>query len=243
MRIPFILVVVAALLAVLPVLGLRKEKEKETGRDLDATLQVHCGDTNPDKQLNVISPTLVAKKGDASAWVKVESAGCRNATELWIATSGNQPFRLAYRQRPQDPDLWGNGMKMVDWSPDGQLLLTEAWQWDTESSSAPVDKRILLFQAGGAEVSDIDLDAIWADQKDRDCQVQFQLLGFTADGWVALKAHISNSHEDGAASEKPCAEKSQVWAISPVKQNYRLLPDDFQAARNSVLTKTAKMPE
>lgn len=248
----FLLMAALVLLSSAPLAARGKEKVKKNGpgSGLQSTLWVNCDAQNPPRQLKITSPTLVAAQGGAGAWVKVESApnrdGCHNFTELWITNNKDQTYHLAYRQRPEDPDLWGNGMRIVDWSPDGQLLLTEAWQWNTGPNDAAVDKSILLFQAHGPAVSEIDLDALWADQKDRDCFVQFQLLGFTPEGWVALKTHITTYYDEGEDSKpaaKMCAEKNQVWAIDPVKQSRRLLPDDFQPAHNGTLTKTAKLPE
>ncbi len=252
MRHPFLLTAALVLLSVATAAAGRKEKMRKNGlgAGLDATLWVNCDAQNPPRQFKVTSPTLVAEKGGASAWVKVESApdrdGCHNVTELWISNNNNQTYHLAYRQRPEDPDLWGNGMRIIDWSPDGQLLLTEAWQWNTGGNDAAVDKSILLFQAHGPAVLEIDLDALWADQKDRDCFVQFQLLGFTAEGWVALRTHITTSYDEGEDNKpaaKLCAEKNQLWAIDPAKQSRRPLPDNFQPAHNGTLTKTAKLPE
>lgn len=249
MRHRLLLTAALAVLSTAPVAARGKEKKNSPSAGLDATLSVNCDEQDPPRQLTVASPTLVADKGGAGAWVKVESGparnGCHNVTELFI-THPNQTYRLAYRQRPEDPDLWGNGMRIVDWSPNGQLLLTEAWQWKTETSDAPVEKRILLFQADGPSVSEIDTDALWADQADRDCFVQVQLLGFTPEGWVALRAHLSTHYDEGEGSKpaaKMCAEKNQVWAIDPVKQSRRLLPDDFQPTHNGTLTKTTKVRE
>jgi hypothetical protein len=202
------------------------------GSSESPTLWVNCDySSKPPKNALISSSPLVAEKTGYRAWVQVASvavpdggAECFNTTVLWISRGGNHPYRPVLTQLPVQPDLYGNGMQLVDWSPNGQLLLTELWQWNTMPNDAPLAKRILVFQPGKNAKFEINLDALWVDQKHKDCFVEFKLLGFTANNWVALKAHITTFYEaDETQADKPagkvCAEKTEVLAIDPYHTN------------------------
>jgi hypothetical protein len=216
------------------------------------TLFVNCDTLKPPRTVVVASPVLGAKNSSYRAWVRVKSvllpngsSGCLNTTQLWISSDRNPPHRPAYIQLPVDPDGWGNGLQLVGWSPDGQLLLTELWQWNTMPNDAGVDRRILVFQPKTSSRFEIKLNNLWAGQKDRDCVVEFQLLGFNSQGSVALRAHIATFYDvDETETDKPaqkrCTEETRTWAIDPQTQKRQQLPDDFRAAQYSVVEKTGR---
>ncbi len=127
-------------------------------------------------------------------------------------------------------------MRLVDWSPNGQVLLTELWQWNTEPNDAPFIKRILVFQPKSKSKFEINFDPLLEDQKGKDCFVEFQLLGFTDTNWVALKTHVSTFYDvdetiDGVPADKVCKEKTQTWAVDPATQKWHALPADFTPIR------------
>src|SRR5205809_1041303 len=67
------------------------------------------------------------------------------------------------------------------------------------------------------------------DQKGRDCEVQFDLLGFTLDDWVALRTRISTFYDvDEDETTKPknlkCSESTQWVAINPLTEARRSIP-------------------
>jgi hypothetical protein len=87
---------------------------------------------------------------------------------------------------------------------------------------------------------EITLDRLVADQKGKDCFVQFQSLGFTAANWVALKTHVSTWYDDGDTPEdkpadKVCKEKTQMWAVEPATEKWHSLPANFMPARYAQL--------
>ena len=213
------------------------------------TLFVRCDPESPEppKKVEVSSPILIAKSGPYRAWVQVTSTPhgitCFNITNLWLQ-AGHHEHYLAYTDAPTDPYFSGTGMNLVDWSADGELLLTELWQWDTQPNDGGVDRHILVFQPATGAKYEINFGALIADQKDKDCYIRFELLGFTAQRWVALKADVSTFYDvDETPADKPvqkiCKAQSQVWAVDPFTQRWELLPDDFQAHRNSLIEKRA----
>ena len=210
-----------------------------------SSLFVSC-DTDPSrppKKVEVSSPIMISRNGSNRAWVQVTSnpqpAQCFNTTSLWIQANQGKQYR-AYRETPVNPYKAGNGMQLIDWSPNGELLLAELWRWNTMPNDAGVDKRILVFQPRTDRKYEISLEPLVADQKDKDCFVEFKLLGFTDKGWVALKADIRTDYDEeetplNKPMQKRCAERTQMVAIDPVTQNRESLPMNFRVARNSLI--------
>ncbi|HEV7219325.1 MAG TPA: hypothetical protein VGN39_10650 [Terriglobales bacterium] len=207
------------------------------------TLFVQCDyPSRPPKNVVVTSPELVAKYSGYRAWLQVVSAApssgatCYNTTVLWFSGGINREYRQLYTVFPEQRNLEGSGMRLVDWSRDGQLLLTELWQWNTEPNDAPFVKRILVFQPKSKSKFEINFDPLLEDQKGKDCFVEFQLLGFTDTNWVALKTHISTLYGadeaiDGVPADKVCKEKTQTWAVDPATQKWHALPASFTPIR------------
>ena len=186
-------------------------------------------------------PVLVAKNGGRSAKVRVESVPdsdfCSNATTLLIAAKVGGEFSGIHPQLSQPSN--GNGMHLVDWSPDGRLLLTEFWQWEQAPNDVGVDKRILLFAADKWPQSEIDTAQFTADQERRNCWLEFELLGFTPDGKVAIRTDLTTYYEfdetlEDVPSAKRCIEKHQTRAVDPHTQKREPLPAGFPAQRYSV---------
>lgn len=210
--------------------------------DLPEGLWVNC-DPPSGKHAVVVGPTVTAKNG-SRAWVQVVSVVaplegmCLNTTTLWVSRGHLHPYLPIFTQSAVYPNLEGNGMHIVDWSRDGRLLLTELWQWNTEPNDAPIPRRILVFEPKKKAKHEIDVYRLVGDQKERNCEVQFDLFGFTPDDWVALKARISTFYDvDEEETTKPknlkCRESTQWLAINPFTQARRSMPEDFHADRYS----------
>lgn len=211
------------------------------------TLWVDCDPQKQPKTLDIKGPTFIAKNGQHRAnvelKVRVKGHDCFNTSTLWYSAGTTLEYEATYVQPPVDPGLWGNGMQIVDWSPDGRLLLTELSQWNTMPNDAGDDHRVLVFHPEDDKHSEIDLSRFINDQKGKDCFVQFQLLGFTPDSWVALKTKISTYYDEGDEPEdKPparrCNERPiEGWKINPVSQERLPLPNDFKPEKYSLQVK------
>jgi hypothetical protein len=78
----------------------------------------------------------------------------------------------------------------------------------------------------------------------QNCYVEFELLGFTADGELAMRTHIAPDYDvDEQPSDVPpakrCVEKHQTWAVDPYTQRRKPLAPSFHAERYS---KTKAVP-
>jgi len=202
------------------------------------TLWVPCDEQHA-KERVIKSPRLIAKATRYSARVEVEqTSSCENTTTLRVTTEG-KPETIWIERSVPEKQLDGNGMNLVDWSPDGKLLLVEAWRWTQAPNDVGVDKRILLFASGSWSMSEIETDSFLADQTDRSCWLEFKLLGFTPEGRIAMGIDITQYYEvdeqqlSDIPLNKRCTEKHETWAVDPTTQHHSPLSNDFHPRRYS----------
>jgi hypothetical protein len=109
------------------------------------THEVTCFDDQWDlKGSRVVrTPFLVSRDRQHRAYVQVEAivkkqeevpVRCSNTSRLYVASPGESEFRLVFRLEPRR-HLQGNGIRLVDWSPDSRLLLVDMHQWQYASDS------------------------------------------------------------------------------------------------------------
>ena len=220
-------------------------QERTAAEDsLPPTLWRQCDSQNPAKRV-FTSPVLVSVTGGHSAKVKVESVpqqgACFDTTVLWIAGAASSAMNAgtAFIRRPKSVYNSGNGMNLVDWSPDGQLLLAESWEWNTLPNDEGIDKKILLFKESGTAKLEIATGRFWSDQKGKNCHFEFKLLGFTPSGRVAIQTDITPYYEPGQESSdvppsKTCMPKHEAWAVDPHTQRREPVSSGFHAVRYSV---------
>jgi hypothetical protein len=179
--------------------------------DLPQGLWVNC-DPPSGKNAVVVGPTVTAKNG-SRAWVQVVSVVaplkgmCLNTTTLWVSRGDLRPYLPIFTQSPVYPNLEGNGMR-----------------------------RVLVFEPQRTAKHEIDIYRLLDDQKGRDCELQFDLFGFTPDDWVALKARLStfydvDENETTKRKDQKCREATHYLAINPFTQARRSIPSDFHTAR------------
>jgi|SRR5580692_2122840 hypothetical protein len=63
--------------------------------------------------------------------VKVSGEDCENTTTLYVARRGAKEFKIVYTRS----ESGGNGIRLLDWSPDGGQLLGEVTFWTYESDA------------------------------------------------------------------------------------------------------------
>ena len=210
------------------------------------TLWSDCGtgEKKPEAR-DITGPVFVAKSGQHRAKVKlkvkVKGYDCKNTTTLWFSEGTTLEFKSAYTQSPIEPDVQGNGMQIVDWSPDGKLLLTELWKWTTMGNDAGVDQSIIIFYPSRRKRFEVDLKRFQPDPK-AECSIQYQLMGFTSDAWVVMKTRISTFYEDGESTDdkppdKRCERPVEVWKINPRTQERLPLLKDFTPEKYSIQMK------
>jgi hypothetical protein len=212
-------------------------------RPYPPTLWVPC-DAKLSPNSTRTGPAVVSHAGEHSAKVTVKlswpGGTCFNTVSLWVADAGSsaEKARTIFVYRPQSLYSSGAGMNLVDWSPDGRLLLTEFWRWNQMPTDEGIDKGILLFSANGKTRLEIDTAQFLADQEGKNCWLEFKLLGFTPGGQIAMRTDITPYYE--AAQEpsevppdKTCEEKHQTWAVDPRTQKREPLPASYRAKRYS----------
>ena len=215
---------------------------KPANRSYPATLWVPCEGAR-----TVRSSQLVAKATHYSANVKVvrKPDSCEHTTTLTILRPGTE--NIVYIEGPirQVDELDGNGMNLVDWSPDGRMLAVEFWRWVQAPNDAGIDERIWVVRADHQPVLSVDLDRFLEDQKGKSCYLGFDLMGFTPEGEVVLRVNITQDYDvdetpADVPAEKRCVEKHEVWAVDAATQHHRPLPADYQGARYSETVTTRR---
>jgi hypothetical protein len=166
------------------------------------------------------------------------SPGCDNNTTVQVSEQGMTEFRKLLTLKPQSPYLSGNGMNLVDWSPDAHSLLVEVWRWNTQPTDAGVDKQIWLLDSRSGKNHAISLSEFLADQPTRKCGVEFDHLGFTPDGLVVARVHVLTVLGEGQTlndipTSRRCSESTQVWAFNWKTSGRTRLADNFVPDRYS----------
>lgn len=171
-----------------------------------------------------ISPLVISRKGRRAAYVEVVAtkpsspvfgAECANTTRLLVSHRGG-PFRPAILIEPKRVRL-GNGMKIVDWSRDSNLLLLEEydWQW---ASDAPIGHHVVIFEPASGATHELEMDVLTDGRSSERCTADVRVLGFTADNGVVVEAQIFTGLEMGeeledVAPEERCEEVTETWVF------------------------------
>jgi len=126
--------------------------------------------------------------------------------------------------------LLGNGIRLVDWSKDGEYLLFDVlrWQW---GSDAPPSNEVWVYLATTGIFKQIDLNEKIAGFG-KDCLVSVDPLGFAANGQVAVRLSAIGSFEPDTWAPKPgCSVERQTWLFDPRKDQLFQAPEDYPVTK------------
>lgn len=162
---------------------------------------------------------VVKPAGDSPiAWVS-----CANTSRLLLSTPEGSGFRLVYQEEPKRWQL-GNGIKLLDWSPDGRYLLLELWIWQYESDN--INNDVAVYDT---EMSIFVFPYYWRSfrrQHGKECRVAINTVGFSSDSRVVIEASPWDTLE-----EENCVEKAGLWLLDPFRETLEALPDDYKVQR------------
>lgn len=212
----------ASLVLILLVLAREPNRLASSQLDLEdqqpvGTLFVSCGDTAPYRSQEVRSPTLASPDGLYKAYVVVKASAqensCSNYSRLFVKGPGDKSYRVIRELKPE-PTLYGNGLRMVDWSPQGHSL----------------SLMVLIFQFGSDVgwtepwVYDADLDRfyypplnkLFAEVFRQDCAIRLaDILGYSPDGQLILKVGDDWTVDEVIDNNGPrcIGAEDQVWRL------------------------------
>lgn len=96
-------------------------------QDLSQTLNVSCGDKFVAKDVkgSVLMSPGNGSRAYSEVLVRASSGNCTNSSRLFVQSpSSGKQYNLVFLQEPTEMQR-GNGIRIVDWSRDGRLLLFE----------------------------------------------------------------------------------------------------------------------
>jgi len=136
---------------------------------------------------------------------------CAGAAALLNWSSFQAPI-----EEPTGEDF-GNGVKLIDWSKDGAMLLFDVLRWNYASDAGPFDD-LWIYHATHGLLQKVRLDRIFRTF-DGGCDVSFERRGFSAAGEVVLRLSAKQGHDVGGEISLPrCNEKSVAWLFDPGNQ-------------------------
>jgi hypothetical protein len=172
----------------------------------------------------VRSPLLVSPTKSQRAYVEVEATAfqpkdlaqyigplCENVSRLFFAASEQAKYTLKFSQSQEDFSD-GNSLTLVDWSPDGRLLLLARTQWKYESEGDYTD--FVIFDADSGKTWRPDLEAAIAATYGNDCGSDNSVLGFTSDGNVVLALAPLTDQVALMNGAKSCVKQRTLFSLN-----------------------------
>src|ERR1700690_688255 len=153
--------------------------------------------------------------GRAKAFVRVEAQAlgkdsdgdqaCQNRSALFIAKSGAEHFDSVFEANGENGEQ-GNGIQLIDWSPDSSLLVADliTWRYFSEGWS----HTILTYSTRTGAIKTKSLQTLFLAELHNDCGLEPDLKGFLRDGRVVVG--VTPFNDEGGP---PCEFKESLWAI------------------------------
>jgi len=174
---------------------------------------------SPDEQYRALA------RVDAKAISKPpEGLGdCDNTSQILIARKGQTEYRSVFTQIPVEGGLRGNGIQLIDWSPDSRHLLAHlrTWMYFTEGWS----QHLVIYTPHSDQIRLESLDEVFSKYIAKDCLVEARLRGFSSNNTIVLEARPVPFGEEPA-----CLGKRGVWV-------YDLTSGELKAVSGKVKVK------
>lgn len=158
---------------------------------------------------------FVSPNGLQQAYVEVElqalrknsggQEGCQNRSTLFVARDGKERFDSVFVYQGEEEEK-GNGIQLVDWSTDSNVLVADLLTWYYFSEGW--EHNILVYSARTGAVQKKSLEALFSTALHKDCVVDAQLRGFLQDGRVAVRV-LPVDESEGPS----CFTRESLWAI------------------------------
>jgi hypothetical protein len=196
------------------------------------TYYVTCGDSQKPVSNTAESKKIAAPRTNRVAFARVRAetgpdSWCRNTSELFIADSASHEFQSVWRLRAGD--LEGNGIKLIDWSPDGRYLLFDLAQW-------PYTHRwgnsVMVYDVDLKIASTLETSRVFRGEP-QDCFREVRGIGFTPNSQVVIRATSIVDYEYGTDEviNPACPKYSRLWQLAIAGQESKRLPANFKPSK------------
>jgi hypothetical protein len=205
-------------------------------RQAQKTTAVRCCDENwKNCQSTVVrSPILVAPDGKHRAYAEVKAQivgklpgdgdmpDCHNQTTVFVSAEG-EAFKPAFDYNGEE-GADGNGIQLIDWSPDSGTLVADLVVWKYYSEGWAHD--VLVYSIVSGETKKQPLNDLFSKVAKQPCMVEAELTGFLSDGRIGVHVLPTDEFEDA-----PCVGGG-MWAIDLSNLELSKVQKDASPKRN-----------
>jgi len=182
------------------------------------------------------SPILVSPDGANQSFARVTASGCKNESKIFLRDRRFGDYKQIFLQEPKE-EMLGNGVRLVDWSPDGRYLLIEEILWQY-GSDADVDKKVLLYDARKGKFVQPDFNVVLKGLP-KGCYADVRARGFSFDQKIMVEATVHPYYEidEDEPINPDCPTKFEKWLVA-VDGSAQQVSKDFKIDRyGKLLTK------
>jgi len=232
----FVLSSLLSLVAVSPVLG--QKEAKGTQKTAFAT----CWEEKTKKygSRSIQWTVFVSPNGLQRAYVNVDTQAlgkdpggqedCQNRSALFVAKDGKEHFDSVFTYRGEKGEK-GNGIQLIDWSPDSKVLVADLLTWYYFSEGW--EHHILVYSAQTGAIQRRSLETLFSRALHKDCGVEAAIKGFLRDGRAAVRV-LPFDEEEGPS----CVPKESLWAIDISTFKISLLTEKEEIKQNGQFRKS-----
>jgi hypothetical protein len=156
---------------------------------------------------------------DVAADAAPEKPGTNHHARLLVAPSRSR-FETVVDQRPQPPAT-GNGLQLVDWSPDSRFILVQLMEWVYRSESW--SSTLILYDTKTRARLRLTLNDVFSAAMKKECALDGTAAGFTRDNKIVFYAKPVDEEFAGAS----CVAAPSGWIVDPRSRAVAPLPSDY----------------
>ena len=170
---------------------------------------------------SVQTPEIESRTGYRAygeAQVTVDKDGsCANTTELFVASPGDDSFKLVYSKTPANSD--GNGIRLIAWAPSGDKLLAEVnlWRYETDGGYGHV---AVIYDGSTKSATEIpSLYRALTKHFGKNCEFDFAVQRWSANDQIIVK--VSKALEDPSYEQHFCVERPRLFVFDLANKTLR----------------------
>lgn len=183
--------------------------------------------SSPDGNYRAYAETeAVTRKVTTDAGEQLE---CENTSTLFVAGPGGQKYRPVL-VLPPSPELLGNSIDLIDWSPVGHRLLIGQglWQYGSDFGATIVQ----TYDADSETLSNKFLvDDAFSKYAGKQCVSVFQPAGFALNGEVIVTAGPYFDVGEDQPRGDSCIPKEGLWQVDLAGRTVTSLPANYKIQR------------
>lgn len=181
------------------------------------TYFVSCGQQPPYVSKTAQSHILISPGKSHRAYTiasaEVSSGNCVNNSKLFVQSpEKSAQYEIVFLQVPTELER-GNGIRIIDWSRDGNSLLFDVLFWQY-GSDAQTENEVWVYNSSSGVFSQLGIKKFYKKYGEG-CMVDIEPLGFSYDGEVILKISVKQEYDEEGDKLTPlCVEKQELWSYN-----------------------------